>query len=69
MSHFTLTLTKDDDRLSARCRHWREVRHVIRQWASAGFVLSRVHRHKWRESWLGDRTFARHALRDLEETK
>ena len=69
MSHFTLTLTKDDDRLSARCRSWREVRHVIRQWAPVGYAPSCVHRHKGRENWLGDRSFARHALRDLEETK
>ena len=69
MSHFSITLTKDDDRLFVGCRSWREVRHVIRQWAPVGYTATRIYRNKWRENWLGDRTFARHALRDLEETK
>ena len=69
MSHFSITLTKDGDRFGVLCRSWREVRYVIRQWRRVGYKLTGAEKVKVRLSWVGDRTFARHALRDLEETK
>ena len=68
MNH-SITLTKGGDRFGVLCRSWREVRHVLRQWRPTGYKLARAEKVKRRRNWLGDRTFARHALRALEDTK